>query len=286
MSAHPAGGTRTAHGRTADGPGAGLPLAVAVLLAAALACAAPGLLAHASPTAADPLAALLPPGPDHWFGTDQLGRDVYARVVHGARHSLLLGIGATALGVLAGLLVGLPSALLGRVADQVAMRGTDIALALPELLLALLVIAVVGPGPGNALLAVAVSSAPGYARLVRGQARLVRRAEYITAATALGLRRRTVVLRHVVPNTLGPLVVPATLGVGTAVVAGSALSFLGIGPEPPAPEWGSMLSQGRDALQDAWWIAVFPGAAITVSVVAVTVVGRRLHLRLEGRREA
>ncbi|GGZ29455.1 hypothetical protein GCM10010387_23540 [Streptomyces inusitatus] len=135
MSALPAGGTRTVRGRTADGPGTGLPLAVAVLLA----CAAPGLLAHASPTAADPLAALLPPGPDHWFGTDQLGRDVYARVVHGARHSLLLGLVATALGVLAGLLVGLPSALLGRVADQVAMRGTDIALALPELLLALLV---------------------------------------------------------------------------------------------------------------------------------------------------
>ncbi|NUV68015.1 MULTISPECIES: ABC transporter permease [unclassified Streptomyces] len=261
----------------------GLLLSVAVLVVAALACVAPGLLASASPTDADPVAALLPPGGEHWFGTDQLGRDVYARVVHGARHSLLLGVGATALGVLTGLLIGLPSALLGRFADQVAMRSMDVMLALPELLLALLVIAVVGPSSVNAALAIAVSSVPGYARLVRGQAQVVRRAEYIRSAIGLGLRRRTVVLRHVVPNTLGPLVVPATLGVGTAVIAGSALSFLGLGPKAPTPEWGAMLAQGRDALQSAWWIAVFPGAAITLSVVAVTVVGRQLHIGLEGR---
>ncbi|MFB8139645.1 ABC transporter permease [Streptomyces parvus] len=261
----------------------GLVLSVAVLVVAALACVAPGLLASASPTDADPVAALLPPGGEHWFGTDQLGRDVYARVVHGARHSLLLGVGATALGVLVGLLIGLPAALLGRFADQVAMRSMDVMLALPELLLALLVIAVVGPSSVNAALAIAVSSVPGYARLVRGQAQVVRRAEYIRSAIGLGLRRRTVVLRHVVPNTLGPLVVPATLGVGTAVIAGSALSFLGLGPKAPTPEWGAMLAQGRDALQSAWWIAVFPGAAITLSVVAVTVVGRQLHIGLEGR---
>ncbi|MGW1294307.1 ABC transporter permease [Streptomyces sp. NPDC002533] len=261
----------------------GLLLSVAVLAVAALACVAPGLLASASPTDADPVAALLPPGGEHWFGTDQLGRDVYARVVHGARHSLLLGVGATALGVLVGLLIGLPAALLGRFADQVAMRGMDVMLALPELLLALLVIAVVGPSSVNAALAIAVSSVPGYARLVRGQAQVVRRAEYIRSAIGLGLRRRTVVLRHVVPNTLGPLVVPATLGVGTAIIAGSALSFLGLGPKAPTPEWGAMLAQGRDALQSAWWIAVFPGAAITLSVVAVTVVGRQLHIGLEGR---
>ncbi|WP_432007555.1 ABC transporter permease [Streptomyces parvus] len=261
----------------------GLMLSVAVLAVAALACVAPGLLASASPTDADPVAALLPPGGEHWFGTDQLGRDVYARVVHGARHSLLLGVGATALGVLTGLLIGLPAALLGRFADQVAMRSMDVMLALPELLLALLVIAVVGPSSVNAALAIAVSSVPGYARLVRGQAQVVRRAEYIRSAIGLGLRRRTVVLRHVVPNTLGPLVVPATLGVGTAVIAGSALSFLGLGPKAPTPEWGAMLAQGRDALQSAWWIAVFPGAAITLSVVAVTVVGRQLHIGLEGR---
>ncbi|MFD0425153.1 ABC transporter permease [Streptomyces parvus] len=261
----------------------GLVLSVAVLVVAALACVAPGLLASASPTDADPVAALLPPGGEHWFGTDQLGRDVYARVVHGARHSLLLGVGATALGVLTGLLIGLPAALLGRFADQVAMRSMDVMLALPELLLALLVIAVVGPSSVNAALAIAVSSVPGYARLVRGQAQVVRRAEYIRSAIGLGLRRRTVVLRHVVPNTLGPLVVPATLGVGTAVIAGSALSFLGLGPKAPTPEWGAMLAQGRDALQSAWWIAVFPGAAITLSVVAVTVVGRQLHIGLEGR---
>ncbi|WP_405387072.1 ABC transporter permease [Streptomyces sp. NBC_01102] len=262
----------------------GLALALTVLAVAAVACVSPGLLTHASATDADPMAALLPPGAEHWFGTDQLGRDVYARVIHGARHSLLLGVGATVLGVSVGLLIGLPAALLGRFADQVAMRSMDVMLALPELLLALLVIAVVGPSSVNAALAIAVSSVPGYARLVRGQAQVVRRAEYIRSAVGLGLRRRTVVLRHVLPNTLGPLVVPATLGVGTAIISGSALSFLGLGPKAPAPEWGAMLAQGRDALQSAWWIAVFPGAAITLSVVAVTVVGRQLHLRLEGRR--
>lgn len=288
MSAQPAGGVLV---RPATGPlrerlagfRPGLLLSAAVLAAAALACVSPGLLAGASPTDADPVAALLPPGTDHWFGTDQLGRDVYARVIHGARHSLLLGVGATALGVLVGLLIGLPAALLGRFADQAAMRGMDIMLALPELLLALLVIAVVGPSSVNAALAIAVASVPGYARLIRGQAQVVRRAEYIRSAIGLGLRRRTVVLRHVLPNTLGPLVVPATLGVGTAIISGSALSFLGLGPKAPTPEWGAMLAQGRDALQSAWWIAVFPGAAITVSVIAVTVVGRHLHIGLEGR---
>ncbi|MGW7583900.1 ABC transporter permease [Kitasatospora sp. NPDC054769] len=261
----------------------GVLLAALVLAAAVVACAWPALLAHADPTAADPVAALTPPGAEHWLGTDQLGRDVYARVVHGARYSLLIGLGATALSVLAGLLVGLPAALSGRIGDQVAMRAVDVLLALPELLLALLVIAVVGPGTGNALLAIAIAATPGFARLVRGQAMVVRGSEYVRAATALGVPRAAVVLRHVLPNTLGPLTVPATLAVGTAVVSGSALSFLGLGPKAPAPEWGAMLSQGRDFLSTAWWIAVFPGAAITAVVVAITVLGRQLHRRLEGR---
>jgi peptide/nickel transport system permease protein len=261
----------------------GLLLAALVLALAVLACVRPELLAHASPTDADPVAALTAPGARHWMGTDQLGRDVYARVVHGARYSLLTGLGATALSVLAGILTGIPAALAGRVGDQVAMRAVDILLALPELLLALLVIAVTGPGTGNSLLAIAFAAAPGYARLVRGQALVVRNAEYVRSAVALGLPRRRVVLRHVLPNTLGPLTVPATLGIGTAVIAGSSLSFLGLGPKAPAPEWGAMLAQGRDFLSTAWWIAVFPGAAITTVVVAVTVLGRLLHTRLEGR---
>lgn len=285
----PAGGT-PAGVRTADDPGRrlsrlrpGLVLSALVLALAVVACAWPSLLAGASPTDADPVSALLPPGSEHWLGTDQLGRDVYARVVHGARYSLLIGLGATAVSVTAGVLIGLPAALAGRIGDQVAMRAVDILLALPELLLALLVIAVMGPGTGNSLFAIAVAATPGYARLVRGQAMTVRGSEYIRSATALGLSRRTVVLRHVLPNTLGPLTVPATLGIGTAVISGSALSFLGLGPKAPAPEWGAMLSQGRDFLSTAWWIAVFPGAAITAVVVAVTVLGRHLHTRLEGR---
>ncbi|MCT9084548.1 ABC transporter permease [Streptomyces fulvoviolaceus] len=267
------------------GRGARLGMPVAPALAAlvlalwAVAVAAPGLLVAADPDATDVVAALRPPGGAHPFGTDELGRDVLSRVVHGARLSLTIGFGATALGVAGGLLLGLLAASGGRRLDQLVMRVQDVLLAFPELLLALLVVTVVGSGTGNVLVAIGVAAVPTYARLVRGQALTVIRSGYVEAAAALGVRRPLVVVRHVLPNVAGPLLVLATIGTGTAVISGSALSFLGLGAAPPAAEWGAMLSDGREFLATAWWTATFPGLAIVSVVLSVTVLGRHLQGR-------
>ncbi|MFG2041516.1 ABC transporter permease [Dactylosporangium sp. NPDC048998] len=265
-------------------PRAGVVLAGLVLVAFAVAVAFPGLVGGARPDVVDPLLTLRPPDGRHWFGTDQLGRDVFTRVVYGARISLAMGLAATALAVLVGAALGLLSALCGRLVDEALMRAADVLLALPGILLALLVVAVLGPGPVSELVAIAFAAVPGYARLVRGQALSVRRSDYVTSAVAVGVRPLTLVLRHVLPNSLGPVLVLATLGTGSAIIIGSSLSFLGLGPRQPTPEWGAMLADGRDFLSTAWWVGVFPGLAITVTVVAVTVIGRRWQLRFEGRR--
>ncbi|RCV55055.1 ABC transporter permease [Marinitenerispora sediminis] len=257
-------------------------LAGTVLLLFAVVAARPEWFAVHSPTASDLGAALRPPGPEHPFGTDQLGRDVFARVAHGAWPSLSIGVGATALGVLLGTAVGSVSAFGGRLLDRVMMRAVDVGLAFPELLLALIVLTVLGPGPVNVLVAIGLAAAPGYARLVRSRVLVVRESAYVQAAVVMGIPRPLIVLRHVLPNTLGPVSVLATISAGTAIVLSAGLSFLGFGPQPPAAEWGLMLSEGRDHLQRAWWIAVFPGAAVTTVVVAVTVVGRWLKARLDG----
>ncbi|GAA0988913.1 ABC transporter permease [Acrocarpospora macrocephala] len=260
-----------------------LPLAWAVLAPILVAAAAPELLAAVSPIATDPVNALLPPGAGHWFGTDQLGRDLFTRVVHGARPSLLLGLGATVLAVAAGALLGLAAALGGRAADQVVTRVLDILLSLPQLLLALLVITVLGGGVANVVLAIAVAFTPGYARIVRAEALVVRRSGYVEAAKGLGLGRPALIARHILPNAVGPLLVLATVGFGTALIAGSGLSFLGFGVQPPDPEWGAMLAEGRDFLATAWWIGLFPGAAITATVIAVNVLGRAAQRRFTRR---
>jgi peptide/nickel transport system permease protein len=248
--------------------------AALVLLAVALVAIAPGLFTGASPTRTDMTHVLQGPSAAHWFGTDQLGRDVFCRVLYGTRPSILVGLGATALALAGGTVFGLASALSGRAGDWLLMRLADILLALPPLLLALLAVVILGTGTVNAMIAVAIAFIPGYARIVRAEALVVRRSGYVEAATGLGLRRGVLVARHVLPNAVGPLLVVGTVGVGMAMLAASSLSFLGLGAQPPAPEWGSMLSAGRDFFQTAWWLGVFPGAAVTVSVVAMNVVGR------------
>ncbi|MFE9602541.1 ABC transporter permease [Streptomyces hokutonensis] len=258
-------------------------VAWAVLALIAVAALWPGLLAGRAPDATDALNPLAHPGSAHWFGTDQLGQDVYSRVVHGARYSLAGGLGATATAVLVGSLLGVLAATSGRAVDELVMRVTDILLAFPGLLLALLVVAVLGPGTVNSTLAISVSMVPGFVRLARGQALVIRDSDYVQAARVLGRSRTSVLLRHLLPNALPPLLVLATVGIGSAIIAGSSLSFLGLGPQPPAPEWGAMLAQGRDLLDISWAPAVFPGAAITLTVLAVNVVGRDLQRRFEGR---
>ncbi|GAA0403394.1 ABC transporter permease [Microbispora corallina] len=257
-------------------------LAAAFLVLVCAAAAFPGLLAHA-PDQVDPAAALRGPGAGHLFGTDELGRDVLARIVYGARPSLLVGAGSTLLAGLAGAAWGLLGALGGRMAGGAAMRAADVLLAFPAILMALLVVAVIGPGTRNAVLAITVALAPGFARVVRVQALVVRGSPYVRAAVNLGLPPVRILTRHIVPNVVAPLLVLATVNVGTAIIAGASLSFLGLGPQPPDPEWGAMLAQARDYLDASWTLALFPGAAITLTVMSATVAGRALQARYEGR---
>lgn len=260
----------------------GLVVAALFFLLICVIAAFPGLFA-ANPDAINPLIALQGPDKAHLFGTDQLGRDTFTRVIYGARASLALGLGATGLAAVAGTLWGLLAGLGGRIIDEAAMRLADIFLSLPSTLMALLVIAVLGPSGRNVAIAIAVSVSPGFARVVRAQSLVVKQAAYVQAATVLGVGRTRLIARHVVPNVLPPVMVLATTGIGQSIIAGASLSFLGLGPQPPAPEWGSMLSQARDYLQDDWALAVFPGLAITLTVISVAAVGREIQARFEGR---
>ncbi|TQS20314.1 ABC transporter permease [Microbispora sp. KK1-11] len=260
----------------------GAALAAAFFALVCLAALAPGLLAH-GPDQVNPALALRGPMAGHPLGTDQLGRDVLARLVFGARPSLLVGVGSTLLAGLAGSAWGLLAALGGRLAGEAAMRLADVLLSFPAILMAMLVVAVLGPGTRNSVLAITVALAPGFARVVRAQALVVRGSAYVRAAVNLGLTPARILLRHIAPNVVAPLLILATINVGTALIAGASLSFLGLGPRPPAPEWGAMLAQARDYLDASWTLALFPGGAITLTVMSATVVGRALQARYEGR---
>jgi peptide/nickel transport system permease protein len=262
--------------------GGGVAAAAGFLVLALVAAVTPSLFAG-DPLAADPLHVLEAPSAAHWFGTDQLGRDVFDRVVHGARHSLLIGVVATAIAVGIGLLLGLLAGLAHKYADEALSRSFDALSAFPLLLLALLFVAVAGPGTVGLVIAIGLATMPNYARVVRTQTLVVRQAGYVTQAVAFGDSRFRLVLRHVLPNVLGPVPVLAIIGLGEAILAAAGLSFLGMGPQPPSPEWGAMLSEGRGYLSVAWWTTVLPGVVVTLTVISLTVVGRRLQRRFEGR---
>lgn len=254
-----------------------------VLAVVAVAAFAPGLLATHDPLLTDVRAALQPPSGAHWFGTDQSGRDVYSRVVFGAGRSVGIGLLATGLALVVGVIVGSLSAVAPRLVDAAAMRVVDVLLAFPEFLVALLVVAVLGPGPVNVALAVTIAAVPVYVRLARAQTRTSAAAEHVEAARIVGVPAVTVHVRHVLPGVLGAVSVLGTIGIGTSILAAAGLSFLGLGPTEPTPEWGLMLSAGRNLLLQAPWVAVFPGLAITATVVSVSVVGRILRARAEER---
>ncbi|GAA1610614.1 ABC transporter permease [Actinoplanes couchii] len=265
-------------------PRPGIAAALIVLALVGTAVAWPALFAG-DPLAADPLHVLQAPSAAHWFGTDQLGRDVFGRVVHGARHSLSIGVAATVIAVGAGILLGLLAGLTHRYADEALSRGFDALAAFPLVLLALLFIAIAGTGTTSLIVAIGIATLPHYARVVRAQTLVVRQAPYVTHAVAFGASRTRLVLRHVLPNVLGPIPVLAMIGLGEAVLIAAGLSFLGLGPQPPSPEWGAMLSEGRGYLHIAWWASVLPGAAVTATVISLTVIGRHLQGRFEGRHQ-
>lgn len=247
------------------------------------------LLALLAPAAAphDPLATVSgareAPSSEFWFGTDRLGRDVFSRVVHGARVSLVLGFISVAIGAALGSALGLVSGYYRGAIDTVLMRVVDAMLAFPGILLALVVIAALGPSIANVMVAVGVSTIPRYARLVRSTVLTVREEAYIDAARLIGVPDHRIMLRHVLPNTAVPLLVLSTLEFGHAISVGAGLSFLGLGAQPPTPEWGLMVAVGRDVLGRAWWISTFPGLAIFTVVMATNLLGDSLQEMLDPR---
>jgi peptide/nickel transport system permease protein len=253
-----------------------------IVLFILIAVVAPGVLTHRSPTAIDLEHTLLPPSFSHPFGTDDAGRDMYTRVVYGARESLSIGAGATGLAMGIAILLGFIGGLVGGLVDLVIARVLEVAFAFPVLLLALLLITIYGPSVSTEIIAVGIGSAPGYARMVRGQVLNVRNAPYIEAAGALGHGRWAVIRRHLFPNAMRPLVAMITLGIGQSIVWASGLAFIGLGVAPPSPEWGALLNSGRDYITTQWWLEVLPGVVIVLVALSLTSLGRTLQHRLEG----
>ena len=261
----------------------GASLSIAFLALVIVAALVPQLFAHGDPLAIVPRDAFHPPGWAHWFGTDQSGRDIYSRVIHGARLLLFVGLAATALAMSIAIALGLLGGLGGLRTDRGVGWLLEVLFAFPSLVLALLFVAIFGSGIGPLIIATGLGAAPGYARMVRGQVLAVRNAGYIEAARALGHPTRRIIRRQLLPNAMRPLIVTLTMGVGQAIVWASALSFLGLGARPPTPEWGTMLSMGRDFIANAWWLTFFPGLFIVLTTLSTTVAGRYLQQRLEGR---
>lgn len=224
---------------------------------------------------------LQPPSTKYWFGTDSFGRDIYTRLAYGSRISLRMGIVSVTIATLLGVTSGLLAGFFGGRTDTLIMRFVDITLAFPGILLALVIIAVLGPSLFNAMVAVGISAAPTYARVTRGMVLKTKADVFVEAAICIGCRPQRIISRHILPNILGPLVVVATLGVAGAIIAGAALSFLGLGAVPPTPEWGLMLSSGRNYLRAAPWITTFPGLAIMVTVLAINLLGDGLRDALD-----
>ena len=258
-------------------------LGAAVLaLVVALAVAGPAVT-RTDPLKMNLLEALSPPSAAHPFGTDQYGRDILTRVITGARLSLVTGLGAVVIALAGGLGLGLVSGAAGGWADLLIMRVVDVMMAFPSVLLALVVVAVLGHGSTNVMVAVGVSLIPTFVRLIRGNVLVVREHAYVEAARALGCRPCRVTLQHILPNIIAPVIVLATIAIAWSIIIGASLSFLGLGPRPPIPEWGVDLSNGRNYLLRGWWISAGPGVAIMTTVVAVNLVGDTLRDVLDPR---
>lgn len=255
----------------------GLVLAVMILAAVFAPIVAP----------ADPLeqssALLEPPSRTHLFGTDELGRDVFSRVVYGTRISLTIGLVAVAIATVVGSIVGLVAGFLGGMTDNIAMRLIDILMAFPGIILAILIMGTLGPSLINVMIAVGISAIPWYARTVRASTLVVREYDHILATRAIGATTLRIMFRHALPNVVAPVIVLSTIGIAGAILAISGLSFIGLGAQPPSPEWGSMLSQARVYLQQAWWIGTFPGIAIMLAVMSINVIGDALRDALDPR---
>lgn len=230
-----------------------------------------------------PTAAYEAPSREHLMGTDKFGRDVFTRVLFGGRISLTVGLIATAIGGVVGVLLGMTAGYFGGLVDEATMRVLDMMLAFPGILLAMGIVAMLGPSLRNLMIAVGIGYIAGFARLMRGNVLAARRFDYVLAAEALGGRSWTIMRRHILPNIAAPLIVYATLSVAAAILTAAGLSFLGLGAQPPSPEWGIMLSDGRETLNRAWWVSLFPGLAILLTTLSINFVGDGLRVALDPR---
>jgi peptide/nickel transport system permease protein len=240
-------------------------------------------LAPYNPNALNPVDSLKPPSAQYWLGTDSFGRDTLSRIMWGARISVQVGFVAVTIAVVGGSLLGLVAGYHRGSVDMVVTRLTDVMLAFPGILLALVIIAVLGRNLPSAMIAVGISAMPGYIRVVRGSVLSVRELDYVTAAQVIGCSSNRILLRHILPNVLAPVIVLATLGIPNAIIAGASLSFLGLGIQPPTADWGEMLSSGRSHFAIAWWLSVFPGLAIVITVLTINLFGDGLRDALDPR---
>lgn len=258
-------------------------LVLAVLLACAI---APSWIAPYAPTDMDDIAILSPPDAAHWLGTDHFGRDVLSLMIHGARQSLLMGIWAVLVGGVLGGIIGLAAGYLGGRVDLVLMRLLDVWMSVPDILLAIILAAAMGASLTNTIFAVGLVMVPRFARIMRAQVLAVRELPFVQASRAMGTTPWRIVWRHILPHTVSQMLVMATLGLGSAILIGASLSFIGLGVIDDRPDWGFLLNQGRNYLTVAWWFATFPGLAITALVISVNLLGDTLRERLDPRRSS
>jgi peptide/nickel transport system permease protein len=258
---------------------AGLAIMLCLVVGAVI---GPGLTAY-GPAEMIMTSPLAPPSASHPFGTDQFGRDVFSRIIHGAHLSLSIGLISVGIGVLLGGVLGLLAGYAGPWVDNVVMRLIDVQLAFPSILLAMGIVSVLGPSLQNAMIAVGFSSIPSYARVMRGSVLSTKELTYVEAARCVGSRHVQIMLRHILPNVIAPMIVLASLGMASAILTASGLSFIGLGAQPPTPEWGAILNDGRQYFSKAWWITTFPGVAIMLAVLAMNLIGDGLRDALDPR---
>jgi len=254
----------------------GLVLSIVIVLVVVIAAFWPGLFTGQDPLATSPGQTFRGPSGAHWFGTDEVGRDVFSRVVHGAQLSLKATLIAVVLAFVVGGVLGLVAGFVGRWVEDVLMRVVDVLLSIPALFLSLALVTALGYGTTKVAIAVGIASVAGFARVMRSEVLRVRQAVFVEAARGAGVRWYGILWRHVLPNAIGPVLVLATLDFGTAILAVSSLSFLGYGAPPPAPEWGTLISEGRNYLANAWWLTTLPGVTIAATVLATNRIARAL----------
>jgi peptide/nickel transport system permease protein len=252
-------------------------IGIAIVAALVVVAAAGPVMAPQDPYGISAANKLLAPSPAHLFGTDDLGRDLLSRVLTGARISLAVGVVVLVLAMVLGVGLGLIAGYWGGVMDEVIMRTTDVFLAFPRLVLAIAIAATLGPGLSNSVVAIALSWWPWYTRLVRGQLLSMREQEYVLAAVSLGAGRPRILLQHLLPNVGTLIVIQASIDIGFAILAAASLSFIGLGAQPPTPEWGALIAQARSYMEDAWWYPTFPGLAIFLAVLGFNLLGNAVR---------